>query len=227
MSGNEQLNVIAIDGPAGSGKSTVAKRTARRLDWTYVDTGAMYRCLCLKALRNDISTDDTDGLVRALDASEIEMSFESGELTVRLDYEDVSEAIRKTQVDEAVSDVAAHKEVREKMVDMQRRMGERGEAVVEGRDIGTVVFPDAEHKFFLDAPLDVRARRRYNQLVDSGHTEITYQAVLDDMQQRDETDRERSAGPLKPPDDAIMIDTTDPSAEEVVNRIIQTLGKDS
>lgn len=227
MSPDDELEVVAIDGPAGSGKSTVAKATARKLGWTYLDTGAMYRCLCLKALCEDVPVNDEGALVELFDTMTIEMSFQSGELTVYLDGEDVTEAIRENNVSKNVSDVAAHEKVREKLVERQREMGERGEAVVEGRDIGTVVFPDARHKFFLDAPLDIRARRRYNQLVDSQHSDVTYEAILEEMKQRDETDRKRSAGPLKPPEDAIIIDTAEPSAEEVVNQIVQTLEKDT
>lgn len=223
----ELLDVITIDGPAGSGKSTVAKKTARRLDWSYLDTGAMYRCLCLMALRNDVDPEDEEALVELFEQMSIEMSFQDGELNVRLNGEDVSEDIRRNDVSKHVSTVAAHEAVREKLVELQRKMGERGEAVVEGRDIGTVVFPDARYKFYLDAPLDIRARRRYNQLVDSNHSNVTFEAVLDDMRERDETDRERSAGPLKPPEDAITIDTADPSAEEVVNQILRTLEQDA
>lgn len=227
MSDEDSLNVIAIDGPAGSGKSTVARETARRLGWTYVDTGAMYRCLCLEALRKDVATDDESGLVELLDSLSLSMSFEEGELNVTLNGEDVTEAIRNNEVSKHVSEVAAHQGVREKLVDLQRKMGKRGEAVVEGRDIGTVVFPDARYKFYLDAPLDIRARRRYNQLTDSDHSDVTFEAVLEEMKQRDQTDRKRSAGPLKPPEDARTIDTADPSAEEVVKRILQTLEQDS
>lgn len=223
MKNGDKLDVIAIDGPAGSGKSTVAKKTAKRLGWTYLDTGAMYRSLCLEALREGTSTEDGDKLAELLDTMTIEMSFESGELTVKLDGEDVSDEIRESHVDKHVSEVAAQQEVREKMVEMQRRMGERGEAVVEGRDIGTVVFPDAKYKFYLDAPLDIRARRRYNQLAESSHSDVTFEAVLEEMKERDETDRERSSGPLKPPEDAITIDTAEPSPDEVVNEILNTL----
>jgi cytidylate kinase len=220
---DSKLDVIAIDGPAGSGKSTVAKRTASRLDWTYVDTGAMYRCVCLYALRRDLEPEDVEELVDGLKALEIRMFFEDGEFTVLMDGENVTRTIRENRVSQRVSEFAELESVRDILVDLQRKLGEGGEAVVEGRDIGTVVFPDARYKFYLDAPLEVRARRRYNQLAESEQENVRYESVLEEMRQRDRTDRDRSSGPLKPPEDAVIIDTAERSVEEVVNRIVEAL----
>jgi cytidylate kinase len=227
MTSEESLDVIAIDGPAGSGKSTVAKETAERLDWRYLDTGAMYRCLCLYALRNNLETSDVKELVKGLQSMNIDMYFEDGEFTVFMNGEEVTEAIRENRVSRRVSDFAELESVREVLVDLQRSLGAKGESVVEGRDIGTVVFPDARYKFYLDAPLEVRARRRYNQLLESNDSNVDYESVLEDIRERDRSDRDRSSGPLKPPEDATTINTAEKSVHEVVNRIVQALGKNS
>jgi cytidylate kinase len=219
-----ELEVIAIDGPAGSGKSTAAKRTASRLDWTYVDTGAMYRCICLFALRRNLEPEDVDELVDGLESMDIRMFYEDGDFTVLMDGENVTQTIRENHVSQRVSEFAKLEPVRDILVELQRILGEGGETVVEGRDIGTVVFPDARHKFYLDAPLEVRARRRYNQLAESGQKNVCYESVLEEMRQRDRTDRDRSSGPLKPSEDAVIIDTAERSVDEVVNRIIEDLG---
>lgn len=220
---DDQLEVIAIDGPAGSGKSTVAKATAETLGWTYIDTGAMYRCLCLHALREGLETDDVDELVEALETMDIRMFYEDGDFTVLMEGEDVTTDIRENRVSKRVSEYAELEPVRDELVGLQRRLGEDGEAVVEGRDIGTVVFPDARYKFYLDAPLEVRARRRYNQLIESDQNDVEYESVLDEMRQRDRTDRDRSSGPLRASEDAVTIDTSDRSVQEVVNRIVEAL----
>lgn len=219
---SEPVNVIAIDGPAGSGKSTVAKAIARQLDWDYIDTGAMYRCLCLKALRNDIGTEDEERLVSILSQTEMRMTFENGELRVYMDGEDVSEAIRENRVSKRVSQVAALSEVRDRLVAKQREMGKEGRVVMDGRDIGTVVFPDAKYKFYLDASLEIRAKRRYTQLRQQDQ-DVEFDSVVEDIKERDETDRRRSSGPLKAADDAIRIDTSDLTVDEVVDRLLQSV----
>jgi cytidylate kinase len=219
---SDETRVIAIDGPAGSGKSTVAKAIARRLDWDYIDTGAMYRCLCLKALREDVSPTDEERLVSILSETTMRMTFEDGELKVYMDGEDVSESIRDNRVSKRVSDVAALSGVRERLVKKQRAMGEEGGVVMDGRDIGTVVFPDAKYKFYLDASLEIRAKRRYTQLKEQNE-DVDLDSVVEEIKQRDETDRHRSSGPLKAAEDAIRVDTSDLTVEEVVDRLLQSI----
>ena len=217
--------VIAIDGPAGSGKSTVARRLAQHLDWDYIDTGAMYRCLCLKALRENIPVDDESRLVDLLLDSDIRMRFEEGTLRVWMDGEEVTEAIRENRVSRKVSTVAALEGVREELVREQRRMGESGQVIMDGRDIGTVVFPDALHKFYLDASLEVRARRRYDELQESEDT-VDFSSVAEEIRQRDRTDRGRSSGPMKPAEDAVRIDTSYSTVSEVVERLLDHMEED-
>ncbi|MGM0380660.1 MAG: (d)CMP kinase [bacterium] len=218
--------VIAIDGPAGSGKSTVAKEVARHLEWDYIDTGAMYRCLCLKALGNDVDVDNEEKLVTFLEETEMRMTFEDGELRVYMDGEDVSEAIRDNRVNKKVSRVAALPRVREHLVEKQREMGKAGGVVMDGRDIGTVVFPDARYKFFLDASLDIRANRRYNELKEKKKDqEISFQSVVEEIKERDATDRGRADGPLKPAEDAVHIDTSDYNVKEVVEKLLSEINE--
>lgn len=219
---SEPVDVIAIDGPAGSGKSTVAKAIARHLDWDYIDTGAMYRCLCLKAISRGVDLDDEPALIDLLDATSMQMTFEHGELRVYMDGNDVSEAIRENRVSTHVSEVALLSGVRERLVKKQREMGEVGGVVMDGRDIGTVVFPDARYKFYLDASLEIRARRRYTELEEK-QEDVEFHSVVEEIKKRDETDRKRTSGPLRSADDAIRIDTSDMSVEEVVDRLLQTI----
>lgn len=224
---SDTVEVIAIDGPAGSGKSTVAKAVARELDWDYIDTGAMYRCLCLKAIRNDISPQDEETLVSLLSDTEMRMTFEDGELRVYMDGEDVSEAIRNNEVSKHVSEVAALSGVRDRLVSKQRDMGKEGGVVMDGRDIGTVVFPDAKYKFYLEASLEIRAKRRYTQLKQQDQ-DVELDSVVEEIKKRDETDRRRSSGPLKPAEDARRIDTSNLTVDEVVGRLLQSVdGRDN
>lgn len=215
--------VVTIDGPAGSGKSSVARRLAQRLDWDCLDTGATYRCLCLVALNEDIPLDREDRLVERLKNLRITMSFEEGVVHVYADGKEVTDAIRTPRVSEHASEVAAHEAVRRIMVQKQRAMAANGSVVVEGRDIGTVVFPEARYKFYLDAELAERARRRYRQLREKGQTDVRKQEVLDDMRRRDDRDRGRSSSPLRAADDAVVVDTTTMSIQEVVDRLLRTI----
>lgn len=217
-----KVDVVAIDGPAGSGKSTVAKAVARKLDWDYIDTGAMYRCLCLKALRNPVDFEDERGIVELLDETSMRMTFQGGELKVYMDGEDVSQAIRQNQVSRRVSEIAALKQVRKRLVKKQRSMGITGNVVMDGRDIGTVVFPDAAYKFYLDASLEIRARRRYTELRDK-QKNVDFESVVEEIEQRDETDRERASGPLKAAEDAVCIDTSQLTVDEVVHRLLEII----
>jgi cytidylate kinase len=216
-------NVIAIDGPAGSGKSTVAKQVARSINWDYIDTGAMYRCLCLKALRRGVDIDSPGELVEILENTEMRMTFEDGQLRVYMDGEDVSKDIRDNRVSKKVSRVAALGPVRRHLVKKQREMGEKGNVVMDGRDIGTVVFPDARYKFYLDASLDIRAERRYNELIERKNKEIDLKSVVKEIKKRDETDRGRADGPLRVAEDAIYIDTSEYNVEEVVEFLLEEI----
>lgn len=219
----DPTDVVAIDGPAGSGKSTVARRVARRLGWRYVDTGAMYRVLCLVALEEGIPMDDATRLVDRLEGLELTMKLQGGDHRVLADGRDVTEAIRDPEISDRVSRMATLPPVRSAMVERQRRMGERSRSVVEGRDIGTVVFPDARYKFYLDASLEERARRRFEQLRERGRGGADLQEVLREMGRRDERDSTRSSAPLRAAADARRVNTTDLSVEQVVQCLLETI----
>ncbi len=215
--------IIAIDGPAGSGKSTVAKEVARRLGLLYVDTGAMYRALTLKAMREKIGLNDEEALVKLAKRTNIDLKMHDDlTLSVLLDGENVSEEIRMASVTDNVKYVARIPKVRKQMVALQRKAASSGKAVLEGRDIGTVVFPDADGKIYLDANADKRVKRRYKELTEKGHN-ITLDDVKKDVETRDHTDETREVGPLRKADDAIAIDTTDLTITEVVERIIKEI----
>lgn len=212
--------VIAIDGPAGAGKSTVAKLVAKRLGYLYVDTGAMYRAVALKALRLGMDIGDPVTMAMLAQATDIQLlSQPDGSVRVMLDGEDVTEAIRTPEVSEAASIVSAHEGVREALVAKQRVLAESGGVVMEGRDVQTVVAPDAEVKVFLTASLDERARRRWQELRQRG-TEIPYEQVLQELRERDERDQRRTVAPLRKAPDAVEIDTTHLSPEAVVEQIV-------
>lgn len=211
--------IIAIDGPAGSGKSTVAKLVAQRLRYLYVDTGAMYRALTLKALKTKVNLEDEDALGALAKQTDIKLKEIHGALRVYLDAEDVTHEIRKPEVTNSVSYIARAKPVRAHMVTLQRMSGEKGNAVLEGRDIGTVVFPDADKKFFIDASFDIRIKRRYKELRDGG-LNVTEEEVEKDLKIRDESDFTRLIGPLKKADDAIYIDTSNLTIEQVVDKVL-------
>lgn len=213
--------IVAIDGPAGSGKSTVAKEVAKKLGLIYVDTGAMYRALTLKAIRNNIDLTDSNALMGLAKNTEICLETDKNfKLSVKLDGEDVSEEIRTVFITNNVKHVACISGVRREMVNLQRKAASGKGAVLEGRDIGTVVFPDADIKIYLDATIDERVRRRYKEL--AGKTpDITLEEVKKDVRARDKSDENRSAGPLKKANDAILIDTTRLTIPQVVDRILE------
>lgn len=204
------MTVIAIDGPAGAGKSTVAKAVAERLGYTYVDTGAMYRAVALAALERGIQ--DGRGIAEAVDRMTVE--FAGGR--VYLDGRDVSLRIRSADVTAVVPRISAIQEVRVRLVALQRTLAEAGDVVMEGRDIGTRVWPQAEVKVFLTAGLEARARRRWVELRDSG---VTLEEVTGAIGARDSHDSDREASPLRPAQDAVVLDTTDLTVEQVVDRI--------
>ena len=211
--------IIAIDGPAGSGKSTIAKLIAEDLELVYLDTGAMYRLVTLKAL-NDGILGNLDKIIKMLDNLNIDIK-ENG---FYLDDIDVSEEIRKPVVSENVSDIAAIREVREKMVDLQRKFSESKNVILDGRDIGTVVFPNADVKIFLVADAKERANRRYKELVAKGEN-VRIEEIYENILKRDEIDSTRKESPLKKADDAVEVDTTSKNIEEVKNEILNIIRK--
>lgn len=216
--------IVAIDGPAGAGKSTVARGLADALGFVLVDTGAMYRSVALAAKRADVAWNDAErlgDLARRLVAScalVFERDAERG-VRVKLDGEDVSDAIRTPDVAQGASVVSAHHEVRAALLDLQRQAGSSGAVVLEGRDIGTVVFPDAEAKFFLTASVEVRARRRHAELVAAGRN-VTFDETLADVVRRDAQDEGREIAPLKVADGAILVDSTGLSVDETIAKMI-------
>ncbi|MDR1840420.1 MAG: (d)CMP kinase [Holophagales bacterium] len=208
-------NIIAIDGPSGVGKSTAAKRVASLLNWSYMDTGAMYRAVTLALLRTNVSIDDKTGLKRVLASLDYK---QLGELFF-INGEDVSEAIRNSEVTKNVSAVSADGSVREALVRLQRELGKNGKWVVDGRDIGSVVFPDAARKIFLTASQEVRAQRRFLELKAKG-IQTTFEEVLKDQVRRDHIDSTRDISPLRKADGAVELDSSNLSLEEVVDIII-------
>ena len=182
--------VVAIDGPAGSGKGTITEILAKKLNLTSIDTGAMYRCVTLSILRNNVDLNDLDKIKEILDNINIELLKENDKQIVKLNGEDVSKEIRDNPVNKMVSQVSAVKEIRTKMVDLQRKMAESIDVIMEGRDITTVVFPNADVKIYLDADLEERAKRRFAQN-QSKNIECTFEEVLEDMRKRDENDRNK------------------------------------
>ncbi|MBR5497999.1 MAG: (d)CMP kinase [Clostridia bacterium] len=209
---------IAIDGPAGAGKSSVAKAVAKKLGFIYVDTGALYRSIGVNALRNGIATDDADGVTSLLSETKVELKYIDGVQRVFLNDEDVSEAIRMPEASMAASNVSAIPAVRTFLLDLQRNMAKNNNVIMDGRDIGSVILPDAQYKFFLTASAEVRADRRFKELKEKG-IDVDYNALLEEIIQRDYNDSHRATAPLKQTEDAILIDSSNMTLEESINAI--------
>ena len=215
---DSQKLTIAIDGPAGAGKSTIAARLARKLGYVNLESGAMYRALALKAIRNDISFDDEPALLALAQRSKIRLEPTREGNRVFLDGMDVSQRIREQDVTNAASRVSIHPSVRQWMVERQRELGTGGGVIMEGRDIGTKVFPHAEVKVFLDAHPEVRQQRRVLQRAEKG-AQVEPQRIAAELQERDLRDRTRAASPLVPADDAVIIDSSQLSIDQVVDKV--------
>ncbi len=211
---------IAIDGPAGAGKSTISKAVAKKLGFIYIDTGAMYRAVGLYAVRKGIDSADKDGVVSILDEVNITLSYNESGQQIFLNGENVSTDIRLPEISVAASNVAVIPEVRLKLVELQRELASKNDVVMDGRDIGTYVLPDAEVKIFLTASKEERANRRYKELLEKG-VKTDYESVMADMLYRDKNDSEREFAPLKPAEDSIIFDNTDISAEESVDKLCE------
>lgn len=215
--------IIAVDGPAGAGKSTIARLVARRMNFLYIDTGAMYRALTLKALRKAIDISNAVQLARLAKNTKIDLENNpDGSIKVLLDNEDVSIDIRKPEITKFVSDLAKVRGVRKEMLHLQRRFGGRASCVLDGRDIGTVVFPNADKKFFLDAEFKERVRRRHKELKENKEA-VRLKDVEKDIKNRDTIDSSRKCAPLKKAEDALYVDTTKMTIKEVVEKILKEI----
>ena len=209
---------IAIDGPGGAGKSTIAKLVAKRLDIDYIDTGAMYRAIAYKTVNENIDTNEDKSIRTMLDDTEID--FIGG--SIYLDGQCVDKQIRTPEISQMASKVSALGPVREKLVELQRKMGHEKSVIMDGRDIGTNVLTDAAYKFFMTASAEERAQRRYKELIEKGES-VTFEQVLSDINQRDKNDMERELNPLRKAEDATEIDTTGLSIEEVADVILKNI----
>lgn len=215
--------IVAVDGPSGTGKSTMCRALAKRLDAKYVDTGAMYRVATLAVLRAGVDPADTAKVIEATADLPLEVSDDPDSTEVLFAGEDVKGEIRGAEVTKHVSAVSAIPEVRVNLVELQRKLArEAGRAIVEGRDIGTVVLPDAPAKVFMTASAEVRAKRRYDQDIAAGR-EADYDAVLADVQRRDQADSSRATSPLKPADDAVLVDTSEMTPDEVLAALTEVV----
>jgi CMP/dCMP kinase len=215
---------IAIDGPAGAGKSTVARLVAKQLGFTYIDTGAMYRALTLAAMEKQLSLTDELPLLHLLEQIDIRLRLCPDGQHVYIGDRDVSAAIRYPEVSRQVSFVAQHPKIRTKMVDLQRKLANQGNVVMDGRDIGTNVLPDAEVKIFLTASIDERANRRYKELLEKGHS-ADFEELKQEIARRDKLDSERRASPLRCAEDAFVLDSTGLVIDQVVDQIVDLCHK--
>lgn len=212
---------VAIDGPAGAGKSTVAKAAAKELGYIYVDTGALYRTVALSAFRNGVQN-DKEALIKMLDEIKVELKYIDGVQAVYLNGEDVSSLIRTPEISMAASTTSAIPEVRAFLLDLQRNIAKENNVIMDGRDIATVVLPNANVKIFLSASAECRAERRYKELIEKGEN-VKYEDVLADVNQRDYQDSHREIAPLKPSEESIILDTSECTLEESIALIVNTV----
>ncbi|MBE6815899.1 MAG: (d)CMP kinase [Ruminococcaceae bacterium] len=214
---------VAIDGPAGAGKSTIARKAAAELGFIYVDTGALYRTVALNALRNGVeNTKNPEEVIPTLKTAEVSLKFIDGEQHVFLRDEDVSTAIRQNEVSMAASNVSSIPEVRTFLFDLQRNIAKNNDCIMDGRDIGTVVLPDAKIKIFLTASAEARADRRFKELQEKGQ-DVDYETILKEIKERDYQDMNRATAPLKQAEDAVLVDTTEIGLEESIELMINTI----
>ena len=215
---------IAIDGPSGTGKSTTAKRLAKRLSFIYIDTGAMYRAVGLYCKKNNIDIENEKEVVKHLDEIEIDIFYKDDVQEIKLNGEIVSKAIRENDISKYASIVSSYKDVREKLVDMQRKLAESNSVIMDGRDIGTVVLPDADLKIYLVASSKVRAERRYKELIAKGQ-DVKLEDIERELNERDTRDSSRKNSPLKKADDAIEVDSSDMNEQEVEDKLYELFTK--
>lgn len=213
---------VAIDGPAGAGKSTIARAAAKKLGFIYVDTGALYRAVGVYSLRNGLDTENPETVEGTLPHIQVELQFQDGVQHVLLNGEDVSEEIRTPQASMAASAVSAVPAVRRFLFDLQREIAAKNDCIMDGRDIGTVVLPQAEVKIFLTASPETRAMRRFKELQEKGAPD-TYEAVLADLKQRDYNDAHRAVAPLKPAEDSVLVDTSALTLSQSVEKVIEVI----
>lgn len=224
MMPDQLQQIITIDGPAGAGKSTVAKRLAQKLDLSYLDTGAMYRALTLKAIQKNVNLKNEDDLTAMARQTHIDLEKHEAGVKVLLDGEDVSKEIRTIEVTNKTFYVAQKPRIRKIMVEWQRILGSKKGIVVEGRDVGTVVFPQASNKFYLDANIEERSRRRVEELREKGNN-IDAGKLKNELAERDNKDLTRSVGPLRKADDAVFIDSTHLTIDEVIDEMMKHIKK--
>ena len=216
--------IIAIDGPAASGKSTTAKLVGQKMNFLYIDTGAMYRAMALKTKKQGIDFENSEKVISIIDSTVIDQKIDkiSGDTKTYLDNEDVSFEIRTPEISKGVTAVCEIKEVRDNLVEIQRDLGNKGDVILDGRDIGTVVFPNADLKFFMIADVDIRAERRFKEMQEKGMSS-SLEDIKADIVRRDDRDSNRSNSPLKAADDAILIDTSELTIDEQVEFIINKM----
>lgn len=214
--------IVAVDGPAGSGKGTITKKIEEKLGFLNLDTGATYRCVALQTLREGLTLNDEKEIIKIANNIDIRIDNTGEKDIILLNGEDVSEEIRTKEVTSIVSQISSIIPVREKMVEVQRNLAKGKNVIVEGRDIGTVVFPNADIKIYLDASEEIRAKRRYDENVQNG-IDMTYEEVLENVKMRDYNDMHKPYGALKKADDAIVVDSTNLNIEEVVEKVIKII----
>ena len=221
----KKIRALAIDGPAGAGKSTIARAVSRELGWIYVDTGAMFRAVALFFLREGISADDAGGIRERIGGVSVTLGHENGEQQVFLNGENVTGLIRTEEVGNMASACSVYPEVRQKLLELQRSLAEQQPVVMDGRDIGTVVLPDADTKVYLTASVEVRARRRFLELMEKGAA-CDIAEIEKDIRERDWRDMHRETAPLKQAEDAVLVDSSDMTAAEVTEQILSLVRRE-